>query len=325
MKRKIKRFLNRTDFLLLKISIKILFLLKSHKFDYRIGLVSCDKFYRKKKEDLLIQFYLIKNNINAEIISWQNNNINYQKFDGLIIRSIWGIDECPTEFIDWLNKLDNNIAIFNDIDVLKKNFDKEIQFKILKDNRLQTIPTIFTNVKDFQKEINNMVKKNIEEFVVKPTFSESGHNTYRFKFDELKYVYKKISNLKSRIMIQPFIKEALDGEYNICCIGKNITHIVWRTSGVFNNKNIVRYIPKENIEKKLYEIADRVINLDEYCNNLYTRIDIIKQEEKYMIMEIEALDPNLFIDFIVNRKKQKEVLNLFAIELKKQLDKKINR
>ena len=52
------------------------------------------------------------------------------------------------------------------------------------------------------------------------------------------------------------------------------------------------------------------------------RIDIIKNESNYEIMEVELLDPNLYLNYIPDKKQRKEVYQYFAQSIKKRITKK---
>ena len=85
----------------------------------KIGIVSCDKWKDKIKEDLLLQKELLKNGIDAEIISWQNKNIDYSEYNCLILRSVWGYQDDYENFKEWLLFIkENNLIMFNNVNII---------------------------------------------------------------------------------------------------------------------------------------------------------------------------------------------------------------
>ena len=166
-----------TKFRLFKIKNKVTVLLNKRNFTNNIAIISCNKFKNKVKEDLYLKHSLNKMNVNAEIVSWEDKSIDFKKYDALIIKSIWGYDNNLDEFNKWLNYIEkNNIKIFNSIEIIRNNFDKEKQFSILDKYNINHIETIFIN-KDDTTEIEKMLKK-YNKIVIKPSISESGKNTY---------------------------------------------------------------------------------------------------------------------------------------------------
>ena len=150
----------------------------------KIGIVSCDKWKDKIKEDLLLQKELIKNGIDAEIISWQNNEINYDKYNCLILRSVWGYQDCYEKFKKWLLFVkSNNITIFNDVNIILDNIRKDVQFEILKKYSIPYIPTTIIRDSIDWNKLDFYGKK----FVIKPIISVRVNNTNQADLKEKLY------------------------------------------------------------------------------------------------------------------------------------------
>ncbi len=300
-------------------------LLKSNSYNKLVAIVSCDKWKNKSLEDLYLKHSLNKQNCKVDIISWEDKTIDYSKYDLIIIRSIWGFQENKTKFENWLNMLETQkIKVLNPINVIKNNYDKEIQFDILNKYNIETIKTFFLPInKNIKSRIldlktNNDLENNL--IVLKPTISEGSKDVYlvgnnRYEFNniiDINEVYNKYKNNKSKLMVQPFMKEIFDGEYSICCINNKITHGIIKYKNAFTKTNMIKYIPADKIDHKIIEIVNNILNIKEYKDNLFLRIDFVKQKKKFLVMEVELLDPNLFLEFIADRKKRKEILNFFA-------------
>lgn len=303
-------------------------LLKSNSYNKLVAIVSCDKWKNKSLEDLYLKHSLNKQNCKVDIISWEDKTIDYSKYDLIIIRSIWGFQENKTKFENWLNMLETQkIKVLNPIKVIKNNYDKEIQFDILNKYNIETIKTFFLPInKNIKSRIldlktNNNLENNL--IVLKPTISEGSKDVYlvgnnRYEFNniiDINEVYNKYKNNKSKLMVQPFMKEIFDGEYSICCINNKITHGIIKYKNAFTKTNMIKYIPADKIDHKIIEIVNNILNIKEYKDNLFLRIDFVKQKKKFLVMEVELLDPNLFLEFIADRKKRKEILNFFAEQI----------
>ena len=110
----------------------------------KIGIVSCNKWKGIIKEDLLLEKELINRGYQAELISWEDTNINYKNYDCLILRSVWGYQNNYSEFKNWLLYLKkHNIKIYNDVDILLNNIRKDKQFQILDKYQVPHINTTF--------------------------------------------------------------------------------------------------------------------------------------------------------------------------------------
>ena len=274
----------------------------------KIGIVSCDKWKDKIKEDLLLQKELIKNGIDAEIISWQNSEINYDKYNCLILRSVWGYQDCYEKFKEWLLFVkSNNIIIFNDVNIILDNIRKDIQFEILKKYSIPYIPT--TIIRD---SIDwNRLDFYGQKFVIKPIISGSGNNTYQFDSKEevdeiIRRKYETILQQSDNgLIIQPFISGISNGEYSCVFIDGINTHNMLRFPGVLGEKKRAEYLT--TVPKSVLDLATQVSKIPEFSGYLYARIDIVLQNNRPYIMEVELTEPDLLIKYISDEEIQGQV------------------
>lgn len=250
----------------------------------KIGIVSNNEFLNKITEDINIKRHLNLIDVDAEILAWEDTNIDYSKFDALILRSVWGYQNNYIEFKKWLCKLqDEKIIIFNDVNMIKNNIRKDLQFKLLDKYEIPHIKTIF------QKG-----KMNLELFdsnyIVKPIISGSGENTYRLTDVEKSNLEKIMFEEDNGLMIQPYEKTISDGEYSIIFIDGVNTHNMIRFPGIFCKKEKPFQIIE--VPNNILKLAYKVKNIPEYKDALYMRVDIVNKNNP-QIMEVELAEPDL--------------------------------
>lgn len=285
-----------------KLRIKLLYLSNSIKYLFargkKINIVSSNKYKNKIKEDLILQKYLLKEGYHAKIISFEDN---YQGNDLNIIRSVWGYHHNVERFLKFIN---NNKTI-NNKDIIINNINKKKQYQILKENDITVIDTIFLdNIKDY--------KYNGKKLVIKPVISASGDNTFIISnVNDLDNV-KELTN----IMIQPFISSVTAGEISIIVIDKKIKYGIKRFPGVFTKYKKEEYMSINNLDKSIIDTANNIILIKEYKEALFMRIDFIFDNNCYKVMEVELVDPNLFIETINDKKLKKEVYKSFVEAIK---------
>lgn len=301
-------------------------LLKSNSYNKTVAIVSCNKWKNKSLEDLYLKHSLNKQKCEVDIISWEDKTIDYSRYDAIIIRSIWGFQDNKIEFEKWLNMLETQkVKVLNPVSVIKNNYDKEIQFNILNKYKIETIKTFFIPINsDTESKILDIKSSNdLDLVLLKPTISEGSKDVYlvgnnHHEFNNvlnINEVYKKYKNNKSKLMVQPFMKEIFDGEYSICSINQKITHGIIKYKNAFTNTNMITYIPAEKIDHKIIKIVNEILKIKEYEDSLFLRVDFVKQEDKFLVMEVELLDPNLFLEFVSDRKRKKEILDFFAKQI----------
>lgn len=286
----------------------------------KIGIVSCDKWKDKIKEDLLLQKELIKNGIDAEIISWQNNEINYDKYNCLILRSVWGYQDCYEKFKEWLLFVkSNNITIFNDVNIILDNIRKDVQFEILKKYSIPYIPTTIIRDSIDWNKLDFYGKK----FVIKPIISGSGNNTYQFDLKEeidngIREKYETILQQSDNgLMIQPFVSGIINGEYSCVFIDGINTHNMLRFPGILGEKRRAEYLT--TVPKSVLDLAIQVSKIPEFSGYLYARIDIVLENNKPYIMEVELTEPDLLIKYISDEEIQGQVLNKLVKKIERRI------
>ena len=292
----------------------------------KIGIVSCNKWVGKLEEDINLKKYLNELGVDARIISWQQPlDDNY---DLLIIRSIWGYQDYFEEFKRWLNNINNKgLKVYNDPDLVLNNVLKDRQFNILTKNGIDVIETQIFSQNDLGMLGERIYKK---PYVVKPTISGSGDNTYcvdeddeldipnKIKVSDVIRIYRPILE-KSKdcgIIVQPFIKEIDQGEYSCIFIDGELTHTMMRYPNIFHDKKRPHII--DEVPEEVLRLAKKVEQIPEYKNYLYMRVDMVLIDGVAKIMEVELAEPDLLTKYISDQEKKDIVIRKFAKSIERR-------
>ena len=315
MKNKLRKLL----FLCKKYNNRLYVKFNKSKFDKRIAIVSCDKWLGKVREDELLKFELNKLLVGVDIVSWQDNGVDYSEYDAVIIRSLWGYQDYIEEFMNYLEKLQKEkVKVFNDVEILKGNLNKYEQFKILDKYEIPHIETFFFEKDEIDKI--SETAKSYKDLVVKPIISGSGNNTFiisntikknNINVDDINDKFKDVLNdVNNYLMVQPFVKEIDNGEISIVLIDNKISHMVVRNTSVFNDKGSILVLGLESMDDRMKFIVNSCSKIKEYANALYMRVDLVKINDDYKVMELELVEPQLFMGF---RKTKKQLTNFAKV------------
>lgn len=295
----------------------------------KVAIVSCDKWVNRLEEDNNLKNALINLGIDASIISWQQPL--KEKYDLLILRSVWGYQNFYNEFKEWLLYIKkNNIPLTNDVDMILDNIMKDRQFDILRKNNIDFINTIFLSQSEVLSE-NILDTFTNKMYVIKPTISGSGDNTYlvnpstdmnipnTVKIEDVMEIYKPILDINGdcKIMIQPFVSEINDGEYSCVFIDGELTHTMLRFPNIFHGKKktyLVSLVPDSIIE-----LARKVEKIPEFKNYLYMRVDMVLVEGIPKIMEVELAEPDLLTKYIDNVNVKAKVIKTLARKIERRV------
>ncbi len=295
----------------------------------KVAIVSCDKWIGKLEEDNNLKNALINLGIDARIISWQQPL--QEEYDLLILKSVWGYQNYYTDFKKWLLYIKaNNIPLFNNVDMVLSNIMKDIQFDILRKGNVDFIDTIFLQ----QSEVLNMNTFDMlgnNSYVIKPTISGSGENTYLIngssdmsiqnviQKENIVEIYSKIldNNNDCKIMIQPFISEINNGEYSCIFIDGKLTHTMLRFPNIFHEKRRP-YLVSE-VPDVIIELAKRIEKIQEFNEYLYMRVDMVLIDGNAKIMEVELTDPDLLTKYISNMDVKSNVIKTLAKSIERRI------
>ena len=308
MKKIIKNNLFKLSLFVLKIRNNIFKLFK--KCDKSITIVSSKKYKNKIKEDINLEYHLLKMGVNTSIKEW-----DAEIDDNIIIRSVYGYQNSIIEFRLFLENI--NKIIINNKKVLLDNIDKQKQYELFCNNNIDHINTKFVNNID---ELNNLIIDN--KLVIKPIISASGDNTFLINNrDDIKNVLNiyKSQNI-SNVMVQPFIEEIKNGELSIIVIDKKVRYAILRYPGIFTSECFVKYISIDSLEDSVFSIANKIINLDIFKDNVFMRIDLIKIIDSYKILELELLDPQLFIETLPNKVMRNNMYDILSNSIIKHIN-----
>lgn len=275
--------------------------------------------YLKDVDDAILKKYLENEGIYVEIVSWDNKNYDWKSADAVIIRSTWDYHETLCDYITWLHYLkDNNIKVYNNVDVILNNLYKDKQVKWLKENGIPIMKTeIFSlNDNNMEKPENTLlatIKKYFPEyygnsmFVLKPTVSARSNNTFlidpfninrdsecHVHNDANKLFYSLLEKFSDRgIILQVYAKGIADGEYGLVYLNGVLTQSVVKKPGKLHGNKVKESVKK--VPNEIIDLAEKIIKKLPFEEVLIARVDAIMDDNKAKIMELELVEPNIYI------------------------------
>lgn len=225
---------------------------------------------------------------NAIAVAWDDQKIDWNQFDAIIIRSCWDYHYRVEEFLSWLDTLKGQqLSVFNPISLIKKNYKK----KYLKELEKQGIPIVPTEIISNQNTLNEIKNRNNwTDVIIKPLI---GATSYKIKRENINH----IGNI-SDVMIQPLMPQIYDGEYSFIFIGGEYTHAVLKTPkrGEFRSNYGFGASEKLIFPNDTLVLQAKKVLATIKEPTLYARVDMINDNNKMILMELELIEPHLFFD-----------------------------
>jgi glutathione synthase/RimK-type ligase-like ATP-grasp enzyme len=253
-------------------------------------------------DDRLAFAPLEKLGIDVEPLIWDRPGQKLEGFDAFVFRSCWNYHKKHAQFSDWLNKLGAlDTQILNSIEINQWNLSK----KYLLDLELCGIAipeTTFLPAKSFNpNDLDEYLQLiNSEKVVVKPAVSLNGDDTFLVDKSDFASMTKKANEINhSRdLLLQQFIPEVqTGGEISLIYFNGQFCHAIRKTakSGEFriheeHGGTRESYIPDADDLRFANNVVDQITE-----NLLFCRVDLIKSDNKIYLIELEILDPMLFL------------------------------
>lgn len=278
----------------------------------KIAILSSEKHCNKICEDILLKESLInKFSFDAEIIPWET--ANFDAFKTIIIRSVWGYHRKSETFFEKLKAYQNQGGIIiNDLKIMKFINSKYNQYTLC--SKL-SIPYVETQkLKDLKNNFNFPI-------VVKPTISASGENTHKvdsaLELDNI--VENDTINCEKNnfYIVQPYIKGIEFGEKSYIFIDGEFKYAVNRFPGVLIGQKKIEMLKPKDVDTRVLSYGK--IICDNFKSLAFLRLDVVYQNGIPNIMEIEAIDPDLFIRNISDENFKMQVVDSLSNTILKRI------
>jgi glutathione synthase/RimK-type ligase-like ATP-grasp enzyme len=266
----------------------------------RLALITWSGLPDGAESERLMLPHLATAGIETQVVDWRSAGADFSQFDLIVLRSCWDYHLRAAEFIDWLQRIAQVTPILNAVDTVLWNHDK-FYLREVEALGIETAPTVFVNgsgtiAPSARQEIRSWKKS-----VVKPAVSASAHKTWLFN----SVAVPDQDELKSRVegeafLIQQFIPEIeTQGEISFIYIDGAYSHAVLKrpAAGDFrvqkeHGGSAELFVPSSALLDQVNEIASIVRQVRE---SLYCRIDAVARNSRLVLMELELIEPELFL------------------------------
>ncbi|NEM99360.1 hypothetical protein GXP69_16800 [Pontibacter sp. BT327] len=231
---------------------------------------------------------------------WDDPNVNWENFDAIIIKSPWDYFDKIDAFYAWLNELESKkCKVLNPVKTLRWNADK-LYFKDLEAQDIKVVPTVWLEQGQTFDATCIFEKLKAEKIIVKPRVSGGAKNTFALTKEEAVAKTQTINQLLQQepFLAQPFLEEIkTQGEWSFIFFNSNYSHTVLKTAkpGDFRVQHFFGgTIHTPEPPAALLQTAEQVVNKFA-ADCLYARVDGVALQNELVLMELELIEPFLFL------------------------------
>jgi glutathione synthase/RimK-type ligase-like ATP-grasp enzyme len=263
-----------------------------------VALVTCAAYPDLFEDDRLLVAPLRDRGIEGVPAVWSEAGVEWTSFDALVIRSPWDYFERNTEFRAWLDaRIASGVLLCNAGDILVWNYDKSYLDDLA--NEVPLVPTIRI-AKGETADVAALARaRGWSDIVVKPTISGGAYRTWRFHVDDAADHARDIAETLSDrgLLVQPFLPEIFEGELSLLFFDGVFSHAVRKRPKAGEYRVQFQYggtFEAVEVGADLIAMA-RACVLAAPSLPVYARVDGVLQEGGFLLMELEAFEPLLFL------------------------------
>jgi glutathione synthase/RimK-type ligase-like ATP-grasp enzyme len=251
-------------------------------------------------ENKILDKLLKEIGIPAQFAVWSDQDVDWSQFTHILIKSPWDYFDRYQEFLKWCHQIKSRgIAVYNDIDTVLWNADKHYLLDI-ENKGFPIVPTAFIPAGAAFELYEFFEMFEVDRIVMKPAVSGGSKNTLLLTRDEISSTIESLRDAMQQedFMVQPFVPEIADiGEFSYIFFNGKFSHAILKSpkAGEFRVQHFfggsVHPVSPSNWELQYLQ------SLVDACapDTLYARVDGIWRAEQFFLMELELIEPYLFL------------------------------
>lgn len=270
----------------------------------KIALLTCKDFTGiGGHDDYLLIEYLKQNDVEAVELIWREAH-DWSQYELVLVRTTWDYSKHREEFTNVLKEINSKTTLYNPLELMLWNMEK-LYLKELKEQGVNTIATLWLSSEE-EIVFGNICKElAVDKFILKPSVGAGSSGLKKIEGpQDLKQLPKELT-ASPFMMAQPFIEGVLQGEKSFLYFDGKFSHAISKTpkEGDFRSQEefgatVTAYIPSER-ELKLCE--ETLLKLP--IKPLYARLDFLPTEDGLLLIELEMIEPHLYLSWDDNAAK----------------------
>jgi glutathione synthase/RimK-type ligase-like ATP-grasp enzyme len=239
--------------------------------------------------------------VRAEAVPWSSIDVDWSDYDAVVLRSTWDYHLRLDGFRAWLDRLESlGVRVMNAPSLVRWNTDKRYLIDLARKG-IATIPTMVVDTGLVDDVAQVATAEGWSRIVVKPVVSASGFETYAVDvpFDDAARVAVGRALAVGEVLVQPFAPEVpRDGEYSFMFIDGEFSHAAIKRAGRGEFRVQTEHggsVSPVSVDAALVRQAAHVLAAVTE-KPLYARVDGISRGGAFLLMELELIEPNLFLD-----------------------------
>ncbi|HEY4366913.1 MAG TPA: hypothetical protein VGN07_06725 [Steroidobacteraceae bacterium] len=267
----------------------------------RLGIAASNLSPGIHPDDVHLMQFLQDKGIEPIPANWNDPQVDWSVFDAILIRTTWDYFQQYAQFLAWLAQIEQlGIPTINPLRLLRWNSDKRYLLQ-LRQHGVDIIPTQVMGAAELSNALGPMRGTDV---VIKPTVSGTAWHTVRGTAGS-PTLNAAICELPRHMdyLIQPFMPEIeREGELSLLFFDNVFSHAVrkrpaandYRVQSEFGG-SVEIVTPDATVVAAAQRSLLAVAQLG-YEDGSYARIDGVLSAGRFLIMEVEMIEPALYFE-----------------------------
>ncbi len=265
----------------------------------RIALATSKDWPDLTSDDRTLLQPLADRGITAEPAIWSDPNYPWQDCDAVVIRSCWDYHLRSHEFLRWIALLESiGCRVWNPPALIRWNADKSY-LRSLEEQGIPIVPTLWFEQGRTQSLADALREQSWTKAVVKPRISATAHRTQLVEVKNAEPGQHLFEELMAGpgVMVQKFMDSIVsEGEWSLMFFGGKFSHAVLKTAkpGDFRVQN--DYGGDSRLADPPAHVLESATRIMQAAGDaLYARVDGVVDQQCFRLMELELIEPMLFL------------------------------
>lgn len=271
----------------------------------QIALITETERPELSESDRLLVAPLQQLGITAVPVPWDAADAHWHKYAALILRSCWLYHRQAERFREWIEWLQQqNISLWNPAPVVLWNMDKQY-LRDLSERDVAVPPTVWLEKGETAELPLILQQQQWQQAVIKPRISASAYNIWAASLADSPQQQLRFQTMLNEhgVMVQQFVPEIANGEWSLVFFAGEYSHAALKTPAANNILVQQRFggstqaaVPSTKlVEQARFALQQAMKITQTAVSPLYARVDGVEVNGRFVLMELELIEPGLFL------------------------------
>ena len=244
---------------------------------------------------------LQRTGVSVDVLDWDDPEVDWSRFDRVVLRSAWDYPQRLSEFLSWLGEVDAVSDLVNPPATVRWSVDKQYLAE-LAEAGVPITPTVFV-------QPGSAAPFPAGDFVVKPAIGAGSRDAASYRADQHDAAVAHVARLHASgqvVLVQPFVKSvATDGEWPLVFFDGQFSHaaskrVALPQAGAVDDLFAAETNAGHVATAAQIDVAQAAVDLvsGRLGTPVYARVDLVRDDAgRFCVLEVELVEPSLFLRY----------------------------